>query len=162
VGRNEPIRDSISRECLLYLRSYWLVPAHQDFRHTGRDVTQLSNIHPAVVPRFHKYLVRHLTQDPSTKGLHRPTFYLFPSIHEERGRPNSTAVRYPPHSRPNIRKLQNTIGCLTLSVAFTMPAIDTRWSHRVGSPALTVPPFDTVGAQTTLEWKDVEFRSEVT
>ncbi|KNG46891.1 hypothetical protein DDE82_009029 [Stemphylium lycopersici] len=42
-----------------------------------------------------------------------------------------------------------------------MPAIDTRWSHRVGSPALTVPPFDTVEAQTTLEWKDMEFRSEV-
>ncbi|KAI1560131.1 hypothetical protein PtrEW7m1_011665 [Pyrenophora tritici-repentis] len=42
-----------------------------------------------------------------------------------------------------------------------MPAIDTRWSHRVGSPALTVPPFNTVGAQTTHEWKDVKFRSEV-
>jgi hypothetical protein len=39
VGRNEPTRNSISRECQLYLRSYWLVPAHQDFRHTGRDVT---------------------------------------------------------------------------------------------------------------------------
>ena len=55
----------------------------------------------------------------------------------------------------------NTIDCLNSSVAFMMPAIDTRWSHRIGSPALTVPPFDTVGAQTTHEWKDVGFRSEV-
>jgi hypothetical protein len=39
VGWNEPIRNSISRECLLYLRSYWLIRAHQDFRHTGRDVS---------------------------------------------------------------------------------------------------------------------------
>jgi hypothetical protein len=29
VGRNEPIRYSISRECLLTLRSYWLVPVHR-------------------------------------------------------------------------------------------------------------------------------------
>jgi hypothetical protein len=42
-----------------------------------------------------------------------------------------------------------------------MPAIDTRWSHRVGSPVLTVPPFDTVEAQTTHEWKDVGFRGEI-
>jgi hypothetical protein len=55
----------------------------------------------------------------------------------------------------------NTIDCLTSSVAFTMPVIDTRWSHRIGSPVLTVPPFDTAGAQTTPEWKDVGFRSEV-
>jgi len=42
-----------------------------------------------------------------------------------------------------------------------MPKIDARWSHRVGSPALAVPPFDTVGAQKTSEWKDVAFRLKV-
>jgi len=39
VGRNEPMRYSISRECLLTLRSYWLLPAHRVFRFTGREVT---------------------------------------------------------------------------------------------------------------------------
>jgi hypothetical protein len=42
-----------------------------------------------------------------------------------------------------------------------MAVIDKRWSHRVGSPALMVPPFHTVGAQTIPEWRDEKFRSEV-
>ena len=43
VGRNEPTRYSISRECLLTLRSYWLVPAHRVFRFTGREVRSMVN-----------------------------------------------------------------------------------------------------------------------
>jgi hypothetical protein len=44
VGRNEPIRNSISRECLLYMRSYWLVLAHRAFRYIGREVKLVSRV----------------------------------------------------------------------------------------------------------------------
>jgi hypothetical protein len=52
VGRNERIRNSILRECLLYLRSYWLVPAHRVFRHTGRDVKHTNQQHSVKLTRW--------------------------------------------------------------------------------------------------------------
>ena len=39
--------------------------------------------------------------------------------------------------------------------------MDIRWNYRVGAPALTVPPFDNIGAQWIPEWSDGVFRQSV-
>jgi hypothetical protein len=42
VSRNQPIKHSIVPEYLLTLRFHWFIPAHQDFRYTGRDVSRFT------------------------------------------------------------------------------------------------------------------------
>ncbi|EFQ93688.1 hypothetical protein CFE70_002850 [Pyrenophora teres f. teres 0-1] len=95
---------------------------------------------------------------------------MVPQAALPRSRPNpsrrTTSSEFDCRTRPTALTTENPqalnpIDCLTPFAAFTMPVIDTRWSHRVGSPALTVPPFKTVEAQTIPKWKDVEFRSEI-
>ena len=46
VGRNEPMKAPGQQISWLDPVFYWLVPAHQTFRHIGRDVR--CNVHPSV------------------------------------------------------------------------------------------------------------------
>jgi hypothetical protein len=41
VDRKQSVQYSVVLECLFTMSYSWLVPAHQGFRHTGRDVTPI-------------------------------------------------------------------------------------------------------------------------